>query len=447
MGARLLPAPVALLLGVLCTTATSTAWADSIDIPAARECFRAAQSACSRDAGQLWGVSLCGPILLVDPQTRALVANQADAQGHLTARDSVFVGNLPKEEVIANTAVTWAGVKWTMVMWPLPDRPAARLRLVMHELFHRVQDDLGLPATSPPNPHLDSHDGRLWLQLEWRALRAALAASGDARSHAVSDALLFRACRRASFPDAAASERALEMNEGLAEYTGARLAAASDAALGEAAARGVERAAERPSFVRSFAYVSGPLYGALLDAVRARWRADLTPQKDLGELLGAALGIAPLPARSAADLVALATPRAAAYAGDALKTAEDAREKDRQRRIAAYRARLIDGPVLVVPMGKTTRSGFDPNNVIPLEKMGTIYPTYDLSDEWGVLEVKDGALTLGDFGKDARAQVAAPADPQARPLQGPGWKLQLAPGWTVVPGPRAGDFQLAKKSG
>lgn len=138
----------------------------------------------------------------------------------LTTRDGVHSARLPEGVPAANTAVDWSGARWTMILWPLPDEPAERTRLLAHEMWHRVQNGLGLPASMPTNAHLDSEEGRIWLRLEWRALREALSGQGEPRRSAVADALLFRARRRSIFGAAAAEERALELNEGLAEYTG-----------------------------------------------------------------------------------------------------------------------------------------------------------------------------------------------------------------------------------
>ena len=52
-----------------------------IDAGLAAQYFREARAACERDGGRLWGVSPCGPILFVEPQTRGVVANQPDAEG------------------------------------------------------------------------------------------------------------------------------------------------------------------------------------------------------------------------------------------------------------------------------------------------------------------------------------------------------------------------------
>ncbi|MGH9423271.1 MAG: hypothetical protein ACRD3J_25070 [Thermoanaerobaculia bacterium] len=113
---------------------------------------------CARDGGRMWGVNVCGPTMVVDRQTRAVAANQPAP------------ATLPKEIGIANTAVDWDGVYWTMIAGPLPDDPFARKMLLAHESFHRIQKGIGFPQAEAANAHLDSVDGRYWLQLEWRAL-------------------------------------------------------------------------------------------------------------------------------------------------------------------------------------------------------------------------------------------------------------------------------------
>ena len=43
-------------------------------------------------------------------------------------------------------------------------------RLMMHEMWHRIQPQLGLPARPGGSEHLDTVEGRYWMQLEWRAV-------------------------------------------------------------------------------------------------------------------------------------------------------------------------------------------------------------------------------------------------------------------------------------
>jgi hypothetical protein len=171
----------ALLLSPLLCPKLALAQSAAIDTSVAYQYFREAQTACQRDGGRLWGMPICGPILFVDPVTRTVVANQSDLQGLLTKRDEVFVGRLPDRQPIANARINWAAVKWAMIVWSfLTDDKFQRVKLMIHESFHRIQNELGFPVSGANNDHLDSRDGRIWLQLEWRALRQALLSKGAA---------------------------------------------------------------------------------------------------------------------------------------------------------------------------------------------------------------------------------------------------------------------------
>lgn len=408
----------------------------AIDAQHARQYFEEARILAQKDAGKLWGQSLAGPLIFADPKTRQVVANQRDAEGLLKADGDVFVGRLPDRQPVANTGVDWAGVRWTMVAWPPPQDATERGILLMHESWHRIQDRLGLPASGPANKHLDTMNGRVWLQLEWRALAAALAAEGDRRRSAIEDALVFRVHRRGLFKTAAEEERSLEMHEGLAEYTGVRLCGLAERDLPAVVIKKLERRpAEMPTFVRSFAYLSGPAYGLLLDAARPDWRKGLKPSDDLGQLLQHALAI---------DLTRTASmtveARAQRYQGDQLRAAEQGREDKRTRQLAENRARFIDGPVLSIPLRQMQMS-FNPNTPQPLGELGTVYPTIRISDVWGVLDVSKGVLIWSDFGK---VHVVAPSNPQGRPLAGDGWTLELKDGWKLEPGPRKGDYVVTR---
>lgn len=407
----------------------------------ARTYFQEAARICTQDHGKLWRVSLCGPMLFVEPQTRAVFANQPDAEGRLTPRGEVFTGRLPPQINIANTATDWAGIKWTMILWgALSSNKYGRARLMLHEMFHRIQSKIGFPASNPSNNHLDTMEARIWLQLEWRALREAVTHLGSERRRAAMDALLFRLYRRALYPQSAAEERALEMNEGLAEYTGVKLSGRTELEMPGYLAGRLDQAVSHESFVRSFAYETGPAYGFLLDQTSGSWRARLKAQDDLGDLLRRSLSLT-VPG----NLKAEATRRSTIYQGEELRAAEGERERERQALLKSYRAKLVDGPVLILPLGEHVSYSFDPNNLLPLDNLGTIYPTLRISDAWGVLEVGGGALFVRDRDRPSRVQVPAPPDTTARPIQGEGWTLQLAEGWRMEAATeRKGDYVLKK---
>lgn len=432
---------MALVIASMFAFVTGVAAQSGIDTKAAARYFQQLKQTSDRDAARTWGLSLYGPTLFVDPRTGNVVANQADLENKLTPQDGVFVGKLATGINPANTAFDWGGVHWTMVMWPVSDFRQPRERLLLHESFHRLQEKLKLPARDAVNAHLDTLDGRIWIQMEWRALERALRQSGPARTAAISDALLFRSYRRSLFADSANNENALEMNEGLAEYTGVKL---SSADVQETAVRAnliLRQARSNPTFARSFAYISGPAYGALLDLSGKPWRAGLKPSDDLGALLQQRYGIR-ISASEAAARAALAR-----YEGDEIVAIETQQDQRRKQQIADARKKFLDGPVLQLSLTPDVSYGFDPNNVISIDAANTVYPTLRLSDAWGVLTVSNGAWLERDAtGRMVRARVPAPSDLSARPLKGEGWSLELANGWEAVPGERPGDVQLQRKN-
>jgi len=405
----------------------------AIDLETARQYFREAQAVCDRDNGQLWGVQLFGPLLLVHPESRLVVSNLPDMEGNLIPKGDCFVGHLPEQLNTFNGVLEWAGVKWTMLMWPLPDNRFDRRSLIAHELWHRIQGDIGFPATNPQNDHLDTLEGRYWLQLEWRALREALEHRAEDRTQAVEDVRCFREMRRDLFRDATDEERALEMHEGLAQYTGIKLASSNLQEAIEHTADIIDRAPQNPTFVRSFAYASGPAYGLLLDASGADWRKNLKPTDDFGPILQQAYSI-----EMSQDLKSEAESRSQSYDGASLLALETERERRRREMRSGYHQRLVDGPVLILPnLDMNVR--FDPRNLLPLGDFGTVYPTVRVTAKWGMLEASNGALIAPDW-RDVR--VAAPADPQLLPLSGDGWTLELNEGWELVPAERTGDYTV-----
>nr|WP_288419874.1 hypothetical protein [uncultured Stenotrophomonas sp.] len=425
-----------LLLAVLALCAQPTVMANERELSdaAAREVFLHAEQLCNGDRGRLWGHSLCGPMMLVDPGSRQVIASHADVQGALKASGNVFAGQLPADAIVANTAVDWSGTRWTQLLWPLPQDASRRSTLLAHEMFHRLQPALPIIApTEGGNEHLDTLEGRYWLQLEWRALADALAATDAVAQHtAMMDALAFRAERHRQFPAAAQEEAALELNEGLAEYTGVFVGNPTRSTRTQAALHDLRAHVADLSFVRSFAYATGPAYGLLLDQAAPGWRNDLAhPARDLGTHLAEVTGT-PMQ-RNATALRAAA----ARYGGQALREAETLRERQRLAQLEHNHARFVTGPVVRLDL-RSMRIQFNPNTMQPLPGRGTVYPTMRLTDTWGSLDVTDGALMQSDW-KAVFVQAPATADP---PLQGPGWSLSLKPGWLLVPGTRNGDYVL-----
>jgi hypothetical protein len=313
--------------------------------------------------------------------------------------------------------------------------PRRRKELFLHELFHCVQPQLGLAAASLDSEHLDAADGRYWLRLEWRALVQALRQSGERRNLAVRDALAFRQARRMLYAANVESERGQEIAEGLAAYTATVLAADSAAdAIASAIDQLVdtEAAALEASFVRTFAYMSGPAYGLLLDASSPGWTRRVRGTDDLGALVMGALAVQP-----ASD----ATASAARYDGAEIRAAEQQREQQRQQRLAELRQQFVDGPVLLMPGGGGAQ--FNSIGAVSIPGVGTVYfGSYNASGAWGTLSAEKGVLVASD-GRSRR--VSAPVRRDDGTFAGDGWTFRAAPGWLVREGARRGDYEVVRQ--
>jgi len=424
---RAAAAPIATVLSLVALA--HAAFADTapsgIDREAAAAAFAEAHSLCSADDGRLWGVSLCGPMMFVDPQTHAAVANEPVTGG---ARDgSLYRFTLPADMGTSNTSLEYGGTRWTMIRWPLTTDPDTRAVLLMHESYHRIQPQVGLVGSGGlnANGHLDSEQGRVWLRGEMHALAAALNASGSARVSALRDALVMAAYRHSLFAGSAEQEQQLEINEGLAESTGIDAGLSADKripyALHDLAS--LERA---PSYVREFPYGIGPAYAELLDAASPDWRKGVTQTTDLGTLAAERYAIAvPVPDAATAG-AALAR-----HEGATIQAEEHARGVALAQRDRRYTRELIDGPTLTLPL-RHMQITFDPTAVESFAEHGSVYHTLHVGDDWGVLELSSGDALIGP--RFDRIVVVAPRSGAGAP-SGPGWTLRLAPGYVVAPDP------------
>ena len=372
------------------------------------------QTMCDADGGQLWQVSLCGPLLVVNPETRSAWASQADAGGVLRrANEGGWVGVLPPDVPVANSAVTWSSTRWIMVMAPLPQDATQRRVLVAHEAWHRIQEQIALAGRTADASHLETERGRYFLRLEMRALAVALRSRSDARRQAAQDALLFRAARLAELTSAAAVEAALDRNEGLAAYTGVRLGAEQPDIH---AARTLDQYDGRQAFARYYAYATGPAYGLLLDDFEEEWRrnlADHTPADMLAQEVQPP-ELRPRTVRRAAE----------PYGGPAIAAEERDRAAAQRAHIADLRQRFAQGPRLELPLGQMQHA-FDPTRVTPIEGLGTFYSQLTVRDRWGELVAAEGAMI------NTASTLATAAAPNPGGLSGPGWQLRLNPGYAV----------------
>jgi hypothetical protein len=234
------------------------------------------------------------------------------------------------------------------------------------------------------------------------------------------------------YSGAADNENALEIIEGLAAYTGSAAAAESAADAISGAIELLTNGEAGESYVRTFAYMSGPAYGLLLDASSPEWKRQIRGTDDLATLVATALAVQP-----ATDATASAT----RYGGAEIRAAEEQRERQRQERLAELRRRFVDGPVLYVRGGGSGMSNSSGATVIP--DVGTVFfgPFRHMGDS-GTLEAEKGVLveTVGNV-----RRLPAPVRKDDTTVVGDGWTFTAKPGWVIREGSRRGDYEVVRQ--
>lgn len=399
------------------------AFSQDINTEEAKKYFNELKSIADKDSKKMWGEYLYGPVMFVNPRTREIITNENDASGSLKNIGGVYAGRLSERDMLANTAYEWHGKIWTMILMPLPKSDYERRVLLVHESFHRVQEKIGLVSASNTNNHLDEKEARILLRMEWGALFKALNDNAAKKLHDIKSALVFRELRRLKYPGCDESENALEIHEGLAEYTGIKLGIGNEPDRIKYIARRISDASGFPSFVRSFPYISGPLYCMLLDQTNTSWRSKLNNCSDLGEFTKKVYQInLDMNLKQTFEYIK------SEYSFGKINDYEQQREIKKSEVVNEYKAKFAAGRILTIPL-INMKIQFDPRNLISLGNYGTVYPTLKIVDNWGILEVNKGALLTPDWKK---VIVTYPENISGNLLSGKGWKLTLNAGWKYL---------------
>jgi len=135
----------------------------SCDSASDDQVFDRVEKLCNKDGGKIWGINIYSPIIGID-SLRNIISNVQDAP-------ALYPSDMP----VANSITEIDGKRWTMVSWPLSGDVQSQNELLIHEMFHYRQPELGLLPTLPPNnAHLSNRVARTLIKLEWNALKSAL---------------------------------------------------------------------------------------------------------------------------------------------------------------------------------------------------------------------------------------------------------------------------------
>lgn len=376
-----------------------------------------------KENGQLWSHQLYGSLMLVNPKNRIVFANEPDNAAILTKNGSIYTGILPDEINIANTFIEWNGKRWTTVILPLPEDANERMNLLTHELFHRIQPEIGfdnLPYET--SDHLDTKEGRIYLKLELEALKMALNTENiDMQNQYIRDAIIFREYRYQLFPGSKEIENILEINEGLAEYTGSILSGRNDSLLRCHYVQFIETLSENPTFISSFTYLTIPVYGFFMQKSDKHWNLKITKETNLTDFITDFNEI-----EISDSLNNYVVRIRDDYNYQQINDYEIKRDEDKKALLALLDSKFKKNPVLVIPF-KNMNISFNPGNLVPYRDMGTYYPNLRITDNWGILTVENGALVSKNWDK---VIVTEPTETNGE-ISGDGWTLELKNGWKI----------------
>lgn len=399
--------------------------------------FREVQEA-TKEHATLWDRDIYGPILMVDPDTREVYANMADKGGVLHLSEGIYRGTLPKEITISNTDVHWSATHWAMIKLPLPPLKQDRIDLITHELFHVAQPMLGFEFQREDNIHLDDKEGRIYLRLEMAALKEALLARrlAQAEEH-LRNALIFRKYRQLLFRGSEMSENNLELLEGLATYTGQMMSGRDKWELRDYLINRIVAFENLPSYVRTFAYETVPVYGFFLYQKDNHWNKKIDNESDLTTFFADAFGM-----DMRIILQRYVKQVADEYDGLVIVDEEQRRDISQNARLDLYRKKFLEDPHLEIRLGEINIS-FDFQDVVPLdEDEGMVYFTLQISDQWGILTVDGGgALLRSDW---RWVIVTEPLKIEEDRVYGEGWDIVLNEGFFIEK-TIAGDYLLSRK--
>jgi hypothetical protein len=388
--------------------------------------FKSIEAICNRDSGKLWGKNLYGPIMFVERTSRRISANKPDNEGLLKAKDGIYTGFYPKELILSIAPVKFGGTQFAMTQLPVEEDEYRIKTRAIHSLFHRFQEEEGIMPASFNAKNMDEKEARLWIKLEWKALRKALNSEGEERQLAIRDALIFRGSNRELYQKYVENETRFETYEGLATFTYTMLCTNSPEEFKRRLFENLDRVYSMQSYARSYGPIHGALYAALLYDKGFDFTSIRNAEYDLGKEVKELYKIE-LPAicRDVAGSLALN------YDIDNINKEEEKRLADIKENIHKLISTFTEKPVVFLEL-ESPYFDFEPEDIHSLDSLGTLYNSIRVSDNWGKLTVDKGGCLVSNNYKFLRI-TAKGFKAEKNHISGEGWILILKDDWELVP--------------
>jgi hypothetical protein len=387
--------------------------------------FKDIESICNRDGGDLWGKNLYGPLMFVDRTNRKIFANQPDNDGLLTLKDGIYTGFYPKEVVINTTCENFGGVLFGIAPIPTEENDYLMKIRAINSLFHRFQQTSGINPQYFNVVFMDEKQARIWLKLEWKALKKAIGSEGEDKVRSIRDALIFRGSNHESYPGYVRMGNSFETNKGLATFTSMLLTSRSPEEFKSRLFDYLDLIYSFQSYATSYGSVHGALYATLLHTKGFDFKVIVTDTLDMGRLVRDLYQIElPLKCRDVAGSIAMN------YDIEDIYREEEQRLKDIKEKLDEHVINFSEKPVVLLEL-ESPSFDFEPENIHFLDTLGILYHTLRISDNWGKLSVDEGECLVSNNYKYLRISAKGLKN-EKNHLQGEGWQITLNNGWEIT---------------
>jgi hypothetical protein len=387
--------------------------------------FKKIEADCNRDNGSLWGKNLYGPVMFIDRNSRKIFANSPDKDGLLKGKDGIYTGTYPKELLINNIAVIYGGTLFSMAPLPAEEDEYRIINRAIHGLFHSFQESIGYTSSGYNTKNMDEKNARLWVKLEWKALRKAIGSEGAEQELAIRDALIFKGSNRELYSKYAPEETKFENYEGLAAFTYTLLATNSSEENKQRLLEYLDRIYGMQSYARSYGFISGALYANLLYQKGFDFSTIRSENVDLGEKVKELYNIQlPAVCRDVAGSLAVN------YEIEKIYGEEAKREDDIRVSIHRQISTFTEKPVVFLEL-ESPYFDFEPEDIHSMDTLGTLYTRIRISDNWGKLTVDRGGCLVSNNLKILRITAKGFNEDKNR-FGGEGWHLILNSDWELV---------------
>ena len=274
--------------------------------------------------------------------------------------------------------------------------------------------------------NMDEKEARLWIKLEWKALRKAINCEGEERQLAIRDALIFRGSNREQYRKYENDENRFETFEGLATFTYTMLCTNSPEEFKTRLFENLDRIYSMDSYSRSYGSIEGALYTTLLYEKGFDIKKIKTDNFDFGSAVKDLYKIElPTICRDVGGSLAVN------YNMEDILKEETLRDTQIKESILNQASTFTQKPVVFLEL-ESPSFDFEPEDIHSLDSLGTLYNSIRVSDNWGKLTVEKGGCLVSNNLKFIRI-TAKFFKAEKNHISGDGWHMILNNDWELVP--------------